>query len=89
MESWGSFFATTCWLIWKQRNDSFFNNSQEKATTLLPLIEIQYKELSLIAKLKRNPNSHKDSDSQIYTNWKPPEEGWIKVNIDGSHLHNS
>ncbi|KAF7837332.1 Ribonuclease H domain [Senna tora] len=72
------------WNIWKQRNACIFNHKDEHASILLPAIKNQiqnYKDAELISNLvNQRGGQHHD----LLISWKAPNQGWFKVNIDGS-----
>ncbi|KAF7812293.1 ribonuclease H [Senna tora] len=81
---WDGFFGTSCWYVWKQRNNWVFNNKREEALALIPLIEIQVKDLNDSLLLNHGPmDDHSWSEN---LRWKAPPNDWVKINVDGSHM---
>ncbi|KAF7809195.1 putative reverse transcriptase [Senna tora] len=80
--SWGSMFGTTCWMVWKQRNEWIFSNKKDEAMSLINRIKINVKDWIKANSLKNGNN--RSCINQIIS-WKPPEEGWIKINTDGAY----
>ncbi|KAF7823244.1 ribonuclease H [Senna tora] len=81
--NWESKFATSCWLIWKQRNESVFNNKRLHSMDLMPIIEAQTREMLTAMCLEQ-----RDDQCLTHTNsnrWEAPDDGWINFNTDGSH----
>ncbi|KAF7815297.1 uncharacterized protein G2W53_029266 [Senna tora] len=55
---WNTTFGTSCWLIWKQRNQGVFYNCKDNATNLLPRIKTQVRSLT-------NPQLQKQNKSWL------------------------
>ncbi|WJX23886.1 hypothetical protein P8452_13068 [Trifolium repens] len=70
----------TCWHLWTWRNKSIFEEGFQRPydptfTTLKVAKEIEG--------YSKAPGSNKKCDT-IYIGWKSPQEGWVKLNCDGS-----
>ncbi|KAF7844677.1 putative reverse transcriptase [Senna tora] len=83
-QNWGCVFGIACWFVWKQRNGWVFSNKCENATAFIPVIEIQVDELRVNVMSKVNDMENHNSDNN--TAWKAPPNGWVKINVDGSHM---
>ncbi|KAF7824249.1 ribonuclease H [Senna tora] len=83
VDDWNSMFGISCWYIWKQRNDWVFNNRHNLANSLIPIIYIHMRNFTAA-----NNSICCDSNFQKhleFISWKPPEQDWMKINVDGSH----
>ncbi|KAF7844731.1 TMV resistance protein N [Senna tora] len=86
-EDWGATFATSAWLIWKQRNECVFNHKSADAVSLLYKVETEVKNyqdasaLNNLMKFKKNHNS--------ITNEEEFGEDWYRLNTDGSYWYSS
>ncbi|KAF7808369.1 putative ribonuclease H protein At1g65750 family [Senna tora] len=73
--NWDSTFGTTCWNIWKQRNDWVLNNNHSHGLALLHTINAQLEDLKMVhSLLKSGPNQHRVKLQSNYIKWNPPEE---------------
>ncbi|KAF7805325.1 putative ribonuclease H protein At1g65750 family [Senna tora] len=87
--SWSSTFAYTTWLVWKQRNDFIFNNRNINASCLLNRICTEIHNYKEAAVMDRKVNALQNSKNRSHMSWQPPQEGWYKINCDGSYWYNS
>ncbi|KAF7834146.1 putative ribonuclease H protein At1g65750 family [Senna tora] len=81
---WSTTFAIGSWLCWKQRNDEIFNKKTTDVNFLAQktLSEVQnYIKAAGTCKLVNNMLEDEIVEN---TNWQAPEDGWCKVNVDGS-----
>ncbi|KAF7800797.1 putative ribonuclease H protein [Senna tora] len=85
---WSSTFGTTCWYIWKQRNDWVFNNKKASATVLTHAIDLHLQEITKALALRKDPKVNQKETCELIT-WKNPEKNWIKINVDGSYKSNT
>ncbi|KAF7843717.1 pentatricopeptide repeat-containing protein [Senna tora] len=82
--NWSSKFGVASWLIWKKRNAWIFNGKEDEAISLVPLIDIQVKELQLPCNLSGSNSNMRSSTTDSLHYWMAPEDGWVKINIHGS-----
>ncbi|KAF7829952.1 putative ribonuclease H-like domain, reverse transcriptase zinc-binding domain-containing protein [Senna tora] len=85
--NWNSLFSSSCWFIWKQRNSCVFSGCQEEASSLIPQIKAH---VGFIDSLDNQilKDSSINSSRHSVVGWKAPENGWFKLNTDGSCLAN-
>ncbi|XP_061336789.1 uncharacterized protein LOC133283880 [Gastrolobium bilobum] len=83
---WRELFGVLCWLMWRDRNSLVFEKKTalqdaiiRKAKVFVSQTEIAYKELR-----KHALNVRVVEERLIF--WKFPQEGWCKLNFDGSCL---
>ncbi|KAF7837231.1 uncharacterized protein G2W53_005713 [Senna tora] len=76
----GTLAVFTIWHIWKARNNLFF-----KQKNLVPTL-VAKRAIASAAEfhfLTDNKNRSMSQDTRL-VRWKPPPEGWLKLNTDGS-----
>ncbi|CAL1399133.1 unnamed protein product [Linum trigynum] len=91
--SWGTFFCTAVWLMWKNSCTTSFKG--EQAALYPPSLAY-----SIMAKVKLwheawvapspMPGNRRQPADRVTANigWKQPPEGWIALNIDGASCGN-
>ncbi|KAF7824308.1 hypothetical protein G2W53_022452 [Senna tora] len=87
--NWNCFFSFAIWSIWKQRNESVFNEVRNSAITLIPSIKAQYYEFMNVLSLKSIGSLNQNSLWRAPPIWSPPDTGWCKINVDGSFNEDS
>ncbi|GAU49093.1 hypothetical protein TSUD_137780 [Trifolium subterraneum] len=77
---WISTFMVACWHLWTWRNKSIFEEGFQRPH------EPTFATLKVAKEIEgcsQDTGSNRKSDT-IYIGWKIPQEGWIKLNCDGS-----
>ncbi|GKV05100.1 hypothetical protein SLEP1_g17144 [Rubroshorea leprosula] len=74
-------FLFAIWILWKDRNALIFRSHKSRPQELCATIfqQAQY------TKIAMNPISSPRSRQPRWVSWIPPEEGWCKLNSDGSY----
>ncbi|GLT50394.1 hypothetical protein SLA2020_238810 [Shorea laevis] len=78
-------FLSAVWLIWKDRNALVFRNKQVRPQDLCSQIFQHAK----YTKLAMNPLLPVRHSQPRWVSWKPPDDGWFKLNTDGSFARES
>ena len=79
-QQWPLTFGTTCWLLWKHRNKSLFEDSYSITHDILPQI---------IAMVRSFVNAYESLETSSMSrlenliSWNPPSHPWVKLNMDG------
>ncbi|KAI5352205.1 hypothetical protein L3X38_005096 [Prunus dulcis] len=82
---WKTLFGVICWHLWKWRNDFIFNNKDDLPFNPRELILSATKEW-----IKASTNNQLGGDKiQVSLAWTPPENGVLKLNVDGSLMKSS
>lgn len=77
---WSTLFGVTCWFLWKWRNQYIFSG-----TTVLRKKEILLAFTNEVQRLNdSSPRLNSTSKQCRMVGWLLPEEGFIKLNRDGS-----
>ncbi|KAK9099034.1 hypothetical protein Syun_026079 [Stephania yunnanensis] len=79
---WRLVFGVTCWSIWFCRNEHAFNSSTTTSVELSN--EAQFRTREIIRNLSVLKQSKLGKLLRDDGRWKPPEEGWTKLNCDGA-----
>ncbi|CAL1412960.1 unnamed protein product [Linum trigynum] len=90
---WGAFFSITIWLLWKNRCTTVFQGVQKALTAPSLLHSIQLKAdlwykawcAPLLETSNREPRRSRVTTS---IQWNAPQQGWVKLNIDGASAGN-
>ncbi|GLT96250.1 hypothetical protein SLE2022_138910 [Rubroshorea leprosula] len=74
-------FLSTIWILWKDRNALIFRSHKSRPQELCARIfqQAQYTMMAM------NPILSPRSRQPRWVSWIPPEEGWCKLNSDGSY----
>ena len=75
--SWET-FATTAWCIWKNRNDTKFESRNKEGKMVAREAEL------LVEEFSSSNTAMPHSTATRSGIWRPPCEGWYKVNVDGA-----
>ena len=75
--SWET-FATTAWCIWKNRNDTKFESRNKEGKMVAREAELLVEEFSSSNTVVPHSTAKRSGI------WRPPCEGWYKVNVDGA-----
>lgn len=73
-----------CWQVWEARNNLIFKGVTPHPVRVLNLarqVGMEY--------WRQNFKCEKGPKSPLHIKWKPPPEGWVKLNFDGSIRNNS
>ena len=76
-------FGFTCWLIWKNRNMMVFEGKDEGLHSIGFNASLKMKEYSRALKNVQN-QEQSTNKRKVYIGWEAPEQGWVKINTDGS-----
>ncbi|XP_019152396.1 PREDICTED: uncharacterized protein LOC109149189 [Ipomoea nil] len=76
-------FAITAWWIWKWRNDRVFNGVEKDINEKIAWLHRQFKEVEDVLSRNAEQGGRQREDTRRKQPWRPPNEGWIKVNTDG------
>ncbi|GLT63420.1 hypothetical protein SLA2020_359870 [Shorea laevis] len=81
---WASIFCSVVWYLWNDRNSLCFRQSSN-------LQSIHSKSLSLAAELwAACERSYRTTSYKFLpVKWNPPNNGWVKLNCDGSYFHHT
>lgn len=77
-----SLFAITCWFIWKARNSSVFEDVDWELWMILSKI------FTLRNSVLRAFGDPMTKSTERQVTWNPPQEHFIKLNVDGTSLGN-
>ncbi|RYR53791.1 hypothetical protein Ahy_A06g029039 [Arachis hypogaea] len=81
---WKDIFVTAVWLIWKFRNEYIHSN----INTPLRIKEMKIRSLAREIRDTRRRIENNQYAKPLTVSWKPPQEGWIKLNTDGASRGN-
>ncbi|KAF7820682.1 putative ribonuclease H protein At1g65750 family [Senna tora] len=81
---WNISFAITCWSIWRWRNEHIFGNGGENTTDPFFVIIHRIRSCSEDFSSSVVSVSRKPTRREEVIKWCPPNEEWVKVNIDGA-----
>ncbi|CAL9009909.1 unnamed protein product, partial [Prunus brigantina] len=82
---WKTLFGVICWHLWKWRNDFIFKNKDELPFNPREMILSATKEW-----IKASTNNQLGGDKiQVRLAWNPPENGVLKLNVDGSFMRST
>ncbi|CAL1366122.1 unnamed protein product [Linum trigynum] len=86
----GTDFGITCWMIWKQRNEEIMDWKTYSEAGLISKI-MSWIQVYKQARINEEKSIVAPRNQHIQTSvaWKPPREGWIQIQTDGSVLQNS
>ncbi|KAL3715779.1 hypothetical protein ACJRO7_007514 [Eucalyptus globulus] len=70
----------TLWFVWKARNNSIFRAQELEPTTSIDLAEAHLSNFSRWQ--QKEPKG--TPDLHLPNQWRPPKEGKLKLNVDGS-----
>ncbi|KAF7837882.1 ribonuclease H [Senna tora] len=82
--SWKEVFATTCWSMWRRRNEQVFNQRDFSVTDPVFTILQQVRMASEAYRDVLSTSRSFPSRSGCLVRWSHPEEEWLKVNVDGA-----
>ncbi|KAK2379785.1 Polynucleotidyl transferase, ribonuclease H superfamily protein [Trifolium repens] len=84
---WKDFWATACHFIWYWRNkaehDDHFQRPQNPIMVITDRVQ-QYKHAEMLGTVMQQTTR-----AEIMVCWKPPMEGWVKLNRDGAYKDGS
>ncbi|RYR17534.1 hypothetical protein Ahy_B03g062245 [Arachis hypogaea] len=89
--SWNCLFGVALSSIWYFRNKLVFNGESVHVTTAVNQIRARSKEFFRIARSNLKPHNFQAAGDSLIS-WSRPDEGYIKVNVDGSwfgHTNNA
>lgn len=81
-EHWNMIFAITVWWVWKWRNEVVFSQKTVDINQKIKWLKEKIVETNTAFEKARKRDGDRTSCRQHYY-WKPPEQGWIKINTDG------
>ncbi|KAJ1430899.1 Ribonuclease H-like superfamily [Sesbania bispinosa] len=82
---WNLIFGVTCWLVWKSRNEIFFQNAPWDCSNIVHRVLHAIRKFTTIHNNGPAISVHKKCSTK-HISWSPPEHGWVKWNLDGSVL---
>ncbi|KAF7808310.1 putative ribonuclease H protein At1g65750 family [Senna tora] len=82
--SWDKVFANACWVIWKLRNADIFCSEDPSSND--PIRYISHLVDSFSSAWNRKGMEWKNAGVRTphFISWHKPEEGWVKINVDGA-----
>ncbi|KAF7833419.1 ribonuclease H [Senna tora] len=81
---WPTTFATTCWSLWKWRNEAIFANKVEPVTDWFFTVVHRTRSYKEDFSSFLNQRTRAPSRIDKIVKWDKPELGWIKINVDGA-----
>ncbi|GAU45955.1 hypothetical protein TSUD_301640 [Trifolium subterraneum] len=79
-------FAMLVWVLWNNRNNKVWNNTNESGRNLGFIARHLWEEWYSVQQLQHNSNSNAQQQ-QIMT-WQKPNYGWYKCNVDAGFHKN-
>jgi ribonuclease HI len=83
MNNWSIFFGVAVNELWKDRNSLVFSNISVIDRNLLYKINTQVSSIINLHGFQKNLVRRQPGEV-VAVSWKPPPDGWHKVNVDGS-----
>ena len=81
--NWSIFWGVTVWKLWKWRNLEIFSSEFQFPKNPRLIIQKMVHEIDQ-SNLTENEVFHIHKHEVINIKWKPPQDGWIKINTDGT-----
>ncbi|OMO52400.1 hypothetical protein COLO4_37225 [Corchorus olitorius] len=75
-----------CWNIWKERCDAVFKKQKPNPVTVIHRAERASAENFKVWEESQQQPTHKNIQEP---RWEAPEEGWVKINVDGAFDENT
>jgi ribonuclease HI len=73
-------FAVVVWMIWRNRNNSIWNNEKESGRGIGMKARQFWLEWNSVQQLQHNNGAAVQQNSQ--SSWQPPPPNWFKCNVD-------
>ena len=86
-KEWASLFTIICWWIWKRRNLAVFEQKIVSDEEILVSAEAMQRSMNIASRQIAGTSMDKSSEFLVRGGWKPPEDDWIKLNVDGASSH--
>lgn len=84
-DDWRRTFASTCWWVWKRRNNVIFEGKMISNSNIRAAVNTGLQSLMEASKKLSTPQNLGNSIFKASEKWEPPPADWIKVNTDGAY----
>ncbi|XP_028773622.1 uncharacterized protein LOC114730681 [Neltuma alba] len=84
-KEWGSLFAVVCWWLWRRRNLIIFEGKELRNEAIIANSKAILSSMHEIQGHLRGTPIEGVKRSNGEERWRPPDNNWIKVNVDGAY----
>ncbi|KAF7831783.1 putative reverse transcriptase [Senna tora] len=82
-QDWPSTFATTCWSLWRWRNEAIFGNGDDHTDWFFTVVH-RVRNYCEDVKLVHAHQTKNSTRINKVVKWDKPDYGWVKINVDGA-----
>ena len=82
-----SLFTIICWWIQKRRNLAVFEQKIVSDEAILVSAKAMQRSMNITLRQIVGTSMDGASEFLVRAGWKPPEDDWIKLNVDGAFSH--